>query len=222
MEFFLQLTKNFIHGNVLIVGSYSQRSEDLWLNNWLPESEGFYLDIGSGQPVMGSNSYLFYKRGWRGVLIDPIPRNYLLSRILRRRDRVIKACISDKSGLAKFWEFSPYEYSTLSEAQATVVLENNWAKLIKTHVLETLVLRDLSIEISQTNASFLTIDTEGLDFVILSSIDWTRFSPRLVCVEGGDSSQDAQIRSLLESNGYTLVKELELSNIYLHTSYISN
>jgi len=217
--FSLQLIKNFFYGNVHSVSSYSQRREDLWLSNWLPETEGFYLDIGSGQPVVGSNSYLFYKRGWQGVLIDPIPRNYLLSKILRRRDQVLKACISDKSAPAKFWEFSPYEYSTLSETQASIVLKNKWAKLIKTHILETVVLRDLNIDISHINASFLTIDTEGLDYIILSTIDWTKFSPRLVCVEGGDSFQDAQIRSLLESNSYALVKDLELSSIYLHTSY---
>ena len=34
---------------------------------------GFYVDIGCHHPFRFSNSYLFYKLGWRGICVDPLP-----------------------------------------------------------------------------------------------------------------------------------------------------
>lgn len=219
LRFLVQLTKNFISGKFKILNSYSQGKEDYWLNYWLPEDNGFYLDIGSGQPIIGSNSYLFYKKGWNGLLFDPIPGNFALSKILRRRDKVYKACISNVVERVDFWEFQPYEYSTLSRNQATKVLENNWARLKRIHKIDTLAIQDFELNISPVTPSFLSIDTEGLDYLILSSIDWSKFLPRLVCVEGGDSRQDSEIGKLLHSKGYKVAKKLKLSTIYLHSDF---
>lgn len=53
---------------------FSQTGEDLLIAKFFPESDtGFYLDVGSGNPVIGSNTYFFYRQGWRGILIDQIP-----------------------------------------------------------------------------------------------------------------------------------------------------
>jgi hypothetical protein len=37
----------------------------------IQKDHGFYIDIGGFYPVYGNNTYLFYKKGWRGVSIEP-------------------------------------------------------------------------------------------------------------------------------------------------------
>ena len=58
---------------------YSQFGEDTILQKYLQEDKGFYLDIGSGDPVRGSNTFFLYKKGWSGILIDPLTRNMFSS-----------------------------------------------------------------------------------------------------------------------------------------------
>src|SRR5436189_6164104 len=56
--------------------SYAQQNEDLIvadLLKWLDIKEIHYLDIGAAEPVQDSNTYLFYKQGHRGVLVEPNP-----------------------------------------------------------------------------------------------------------------------------------------------------
>ncbi len=55
--------------------SFSQFGEDAMLQSYLRDGPGFYVDVGSGSPTEGSNTYALYLRGWRGILIDPIASN---------------------------------------------------------------------------------------------------------------------------------------------------
>ena len=52
--------------------SYSQFGEDKVIRSFLPERFGNYLDIGAGHPVRKLNTFLLYKLGWHGTLIEPI------------------------------------------------------------------------------------------------------------------------------------------------------
>ncbi len=54
--------------------SYSQFWEDMLLNFYfLRQQQGFYIDIGAYHPIQLSNTYHFYKRGWREINIDATP-----------------------------------------------------------------------------------------------------------------------------------------------------
>ena len=51
--------------------SYSQNGEDLILIDYFNENpNGFYVDIGCHHPFRFSNTYLLYKKGWRGLNVD--------------------------------------------------------------------------------------------------------------------------------------------------------
>lgn len=91
---------------------FGQTEEDKLIIKYLPETKGLYLDIGAGQPVCGSNTYHFYRKGWQGICVDPIVSNGRMLRLLRNRDSIIQALVSTSKGTMNFWEFVPYEYST--------------------------------------------------------------------------------------------------------------
>ena len=55
--------------------SYSQEGEDILLSRiFRNQKKGFYVDIGAHHPTRFSNTYYFYKLGWRGINIDAIPQ----------------------------------------------------------------------------------------------------------------------------------------------------
>ena len=70
------------------------------------------MDVGCGQPVHGSNTNFLYRRGWEGIVIDPILNNLRLFKYLRPRDSFKRILIGTKGSKSTFYEIIPYVYST--------------------------------------------------------------------------------------------------------------
>lgn len=67
--------------------SYAQEGEDLLLRRIFEHKHnGFYVDIGAHHPFRFSNTYLLYKRGWRGINVDAMPGSIKLFAKFRPRD----------------------------------------------------------------------------------------------------------------------------------------
>ena len=50
--------------------SYSQEGEDLVVDRLLNgKRNGFYVEVGCHHPYRYSNTFMFYKKGWRGICI---------------------------------------------------------------------------------------------------------------------------------------------------------
>ena len=199
--------------------SYSQFGEDKVLRSLLPEPIGNYLDIGAGDPVRFSNTYLFYSEGWRGTLVEPIPSLAEKARGTRKRDVVVNAAIgldgSSETQL-KFFQFVTTELSTLDSERANY-LERNGHELMKEFAVDVVAVSTITPDIDPGEPFFLSVDVEGLDFDVLKSIEWERFVPRVVCVEDPERLQGkTQISDLMEEKGYKLVSQNSASSIYLH------
>ena len=51
--------------------SYSYGGVDLLVDYiFKNKKKGLYVDVGAQHPVSNNNTYLLYKRGWRGINID--------------------------------------------------------------------------------------------------------------------------------------------------------
>src|SRR4051812_46243595 len=76
--------------------SFAQQGEDLALESvfgFLRVAKPSYIDIGAGHPIIGNNTYKFYRQGGRGVLVEPNPKLAELLRQVRPNDTVIEAGI---------------------------------------------------------------------------------------------------------------------------------
>jgi hypothetical protein len=187
--------------------SFSQSSEDLILKNLLglgsSKKRGFYIDIGSGRPITHSNTYTLYRHGWHGILVDPIPLNRSLSRIIRPRDTFIHACVSDQSGISDFFELKDYSYSTTKREVADELIRNGTAKLIRHYRIPKITLSELFPLIPEDKTCILFIDAEGDDLTILESNDFDLFAPDIVVIECWKGYLKSMIR-LMENQGYRL------------------
>ena len=51
--------------------SYSMDGEDLIISDYFKnKSKGFYIDVGCYHPIHRNNTFLLYKKGWKGINID--------------------------------------------------------------------------------------------------------------------------------------------------------
>ena len=88
--------------------SYSQWGEDSIVSQFIYDDDWTYIDIGSSHPVHGNDTFFLYRRGCRGILVDPIEHNQKLTQQIRPRDKFILGLISDK-GEKNFISFQMVE-----------------------------------------------------------------------------------------------------------------
>ena len=70
------ILKYFPIDRYLSLKSYSQEGEDMVLRSFFEGQKnykGFFVDVGAHHPYRFSNTLHFYKKGWRGINIDPQP-----------------------------------------------------------------------------------------------------------------------------------------------------
>ena len=68
---------------------YTRNFEDVILQRVFENMpEGCYVDVGASAPVIDSNTYALYTRGWRGICIDPMRVHRCGARGLTRRDHI--------------------------------------------------------------------------------------------------------------------------------------
>jgi FkbM family methyltransferase len=178
--------------------SYSQYGEDailfahFWAAEWSADSKrrpqlrrkGFYVDIGAYAPTQNSNTYLFYKSGWRGINVDPTPGVMDTFRKVRPRDTNLQLAVSEERGPLEFFSWgSPSVFNTLSAEVAAARSKELGAP--ERITVPGVTLADVLEEHlpSGQQIDFLSVDVEGMDLAVLRSNDWSRFRPGLLLAE---------------------------------------
>jgi len=196
---------------------YSQFEEDRFFDQKFLSETGYFLDIGCGRPVTGSNTYGLYRKGWTGAAIDPLKTNQALFKILRKRDRFICAVVGSQDEFVEFFEFHEYVYSTFDKASAEDAKMQNGANLKRIVRIPSHRLNSNDLEGLNRRPSLLSIDCEGMDFEVLKSIDLNAYKPQVICVElyrsGSKIYHEKIIRHLAEFN-YKLTFSTELNGIF--------
>lgn len=196
--------------------SFSAWGEDRIIKSWLDikgiaPQEVRYLDIGAAYPVFLSNTYLHYKNGGSGVLVEPDPKQVNYLREVRPRDIVMDVGVAAERGRGKLLQLTSPVFNTFSSVAAEKAVEQSkgWKPYQRQDVIgevevELLTLNQILTEhFSVSPLHVLSIDVEGMDFSVLQSLDFDRFQPLVLCTEIG-SDRDAY-EDLLSKYGYQLV-----------------
>ena len=120
---------------------------------------GIYVDVGANQPTKISNTYLFYRHGCRGVLVEP---NYDLIRLLRKfrpRDISVPVGCGERSGVLEFRHSNASVFGTFTK---DVIEGERWSEY-----LPVLPLDQILQPIPHNWIFYLSIDVEGLDLEVL-------------------------------------------------------
>jgi FkbM family methyltransferase len=203
--------------------AYSQEGEDLLLERFLGDRHGgFYVDVGAHHPTRFSNTYRFYQRGWRGIVIDPLPGTRRRFRGVRPRDICLELGVSSEPGELCYYAFTEPALNTFSESVAAERVRTHSSTVIaKTQI----PIRRLDDILAQhlppaTAIDILSVDVEGLDINVLQSNDWLRWRPQWVLAESLSGSLQAvhdrsdPISSFMHGQGYTAQAKTDNSVFY--------
>tara|TARA_B100000989_G_scaffold39370_1_gene24953 strand:+ start:1274 stop:2014 length:741 start_codon:yes stop_codon:yes gene_type:complete len=165
--------------------SYSSFGEEILVNRiFKDKKDGFFVDVGAFNPVVGSLTKILYDKGWKGINLDFSETNINLFKIFRKRDISIKTGVSDKNAVKKSFTFDPSSgTNTLNEEYA-----KGWSKkFYKNYKIENVRCRTLNTILKENNISrnfdYLNIDVEAHDYEVLQGINLDLFKPRLITCE---------------------------------------
>lgn len=166
--------------------SYAQEGEDLVLARILGSnsSSGFFVDVGAHHPTRLSNTYYFYRRGWRGINVDALPGTAGLFQRMRPRDVTVECGVGAKAGVMTYFVFNEPALNTFSEQEAHKKDQHPYhiVNTLQIPVMTLTEILDKHLPVGVT-IDFMTIDAEGFDHEIVCSNDWNRYRPRVVLVE---------------------------------------
>lgn len=164
--------------------SFAQEGEDLVVDRFMTQRNGFYIDIGCHHPFRFSNTYFFYKKGWRGICIDPLPGTVKLFNKWRPRDITFEVGISGTPSVLNYYMFNEPALNTCSEPLAKKRITDSKYKLMHVKQVNTQSLASiLENQNMPKTIDLLSIDCEGLDLEILKSNNWQKFKPKMIIVE---------------------------------------
>lgn len=210
--------------------SYSQAGEDriiyfLFSTKNLTEKIT-YLDVGAYHAVINSNSYLFYKLGGRGVLVEADPSLADEIQRLRPRDKVVHAAVAEKTGLEMpFYRMNVPSGNTLVP---DAIEGCNRSKLLHVRdclLLTTISLNDILASYFTDCPDLLSLDIEGVDLAALTSIDYERFPIPVICVETCKFSEshvkpkDTSIEDFLLRKNYFVYADTYINTIFVNSSW---
>ena len=205
---------------------YSQTGEDLIFKQLIGNSKsGFYIDIGCGHPIDGSNTYLLHRLGWRGLAIDANPKFSLLWKFNRPRDRFVNCAIKAEDqadSTRSFYNFYADVYSTFDYEQAlNLIAQGLELKSVDKIPMKELgdLVRSFSADFKVGKIQLLSIDVEGLELEVLRLYPFELLNPEFVCIEELRSPiiQTSAVREYLAKQGFSLIAYTGLSSIYGQT-----
>lgn len=167
--------------------SWGQEGEDLILRRLFSNRlSGFYVDVGAHHPKRFSNTYYFYKLGWRGINIDAMPGS--MSEFHRHRPNDINLEIGialDELDL-DYYRFNEPALNGFSKdvSESRHNAENRYEILdiIKVKAQPLSKILDKHLPVGQ-RIDFISIDVEGYDHEVILSNDWKRYRPKVILIE---------------------------------------
>ena len=180
---------------ILYTISYAQNKEDIIIDAFFKgKKNGYYVDVGANHPVIDSVTKYFYLRGWRGLDIEPNPKYTDLLKADRPEDVIVTKAVSSKISYEVLRSYRGAE--GLSTLSSEVKNEDNAVYIpFKQDYDDIKVETDTLASILEEHGfnrviDFLKVDVEGSEHEVLTSNDWKKYRPELICIETSHIKND--------------------------------
>lgn len=167
---------------------------------------GFFVEFGATDGVHGSNSWLLEKKlGWKGILAEP---GHGWQRNLARNRRCIieTDCVWKETGRQlQFRQTSDAGFSTLSPY---VAKDRHYQRRERgqSYLVKTVSLHDMLVRWKAPKAiDYLSIDTEGSEYDILSTFPFSDWDISVLTVEHNFREDRPAMQMLMRDHGFIRV-----------------
>ena len=196
--------------------SYSISNVDLIINRMFSKiKNGIYVDVGCNHPIKYNNTYLLYKRGWRGINIDLDKKSIDEFNLIRNKDYNIQALISSEENINKEIYFY-HERSAINTVSKDLIDYRNSKNedfQIKKQLTSTLnkIIEDSPFKDKKIN--LISIDIEDHEYEALKNFNFNKYKIDCIVSEIHDYNQkkleiyNQNIESIINNKLYNMLIE---------------
>ncbi|MFA6263780.1 MAG: FkbM family methyltransferase [Candidatus Babeliales bacterium] len=200
----------------------SQFGQDQYVNEHFFHNKqaGIFLDIGAHDGITLSNTYFFeHELGWKGICVEPLPS--VFNQLQKNRTCIcLQGCVSNFSGKAKFAEVISPNVETQMLSGLAIKYDPRHMNLIqskggqiKYFEVDCVTPQTIFEKFNVSHIDFLSIDTEGGEFDILSLIDLKKIDIDVITIEV-NYHEDKRIYNYLTAHNYQFVQRLGCDELY--------
>jgi FkbM family methyltransferase len=179
----------------------SQQGQDRWilLKIFPNVKTGYFVDVGSADGTLYSNTKALEDRGWNGICIDPFP-----SSMEDRTCTLYKRVVYSKPG--KTLSFRMAGEAGGIEDHIGKLKNTKQVQVAKTVEFETTTLNEILAEARAPEfIQYISLDIEGAELEALKGFDFSKYKVGAFTIEHNyEEPKRTQIRDLLAANGYSL------------------
>jgi FkbM family methyltransferase len=193
--------------------SYGQFDQDLWVTHGVAPGKrnGYYLDVGSADGEIISNTKLLDSLGWKGICVDPFPKNmskrscqvFAQPAFSESGKKVLFRAAGDLGGIVQ--DLDRYKAAVAQAPLVEFVTTTLDEILAKAHAPEYI--------------DYMNLDVEGAEFDVLRGLSLDRYQFGSLTVEHNyDAANRERIHEMLAAKGYVRVRSWEVDDWYVHPS----
>ena len=204
--------------------SYSLSNVDLVIERiFKKKKNGVFIDVGCNHPIKYNNTYLLYKKGWRGINIDLDQESIDQFNKLRSEDDNIQTLVTsfDDEEKELYFYHNRSAINTISKELAES--RNKKFKKIKKLKGKTLnsIIENSKFKSSKIN--FLSIDIENYEYEALKNFNFNKYNIDIIVTEITDISiKDLEVYNFsLENVVKTDLYKLLIKNNYKLINWIN-
>jgi FkbM family methyltransferase len=195
--------------------SQAERWQDLLaLSQARFKRNGYFVEFGANDGISISNTYLLEKEfGWTGILAEPLAQFQEALREKRPASHIEADCVWSVSGETVSFNEPPETLLATVETFRSEHRLPDGQLLGRTHQVQTISLLDmLDKHKAPRHIDFLSVDTEGSEYEILRTFDFSKYTFSVIVCEHNFAPQREPILDLLTSHGYRRVFEAYSEN----------
>ena len=195
---------------------YGEYAQDLWVVLTLGrgKTSGYYVDVGSGDGIEDSNTYLLDRMGWQGVCIEPFPSN-----MERRTCQLFPQPVFSESGKKVL-------FRAAGDVGGIDSHLGRYKDRLGDAPLVDLVTATLDEILEKAKApswiDYMNIDVEGAEYEVLRGFSLDRYQIGAFTIEHNFEIEKRElVHKLLAANGYVRVRSWEVDDWYVHRDLAS-
>lgn len=204
----------------------SLHNMDRQLLEFLPSRPGIFIEVGANNGYSQSNTYYLERfKGWKGILVEPIPELYEECVKERRNSRVFNYALVANDYRKEYIEI--HSASLMSVVNGILNNENEhltkaaeFERDLKVKLLK-IPARTLTSIIEECNIDkidFLSLDVEGYELEVLKGLDFDQFAPSFILAEANNRNE---LDDFLRSK-YDIIKEFSSKDILYKKKGVHN
>ena len=183
-----------------LVTFHSEIGQDKWVSEGIFPGvrAGFFVDVGSGDGTLLSNTKALEQKGWTGICIDPFPKN-----MQDRTCQVFKEVVFSEAG--KRVQFrAAHDLGGIAHTLGTWKDAAEKAPMVE---FTTVTLGDVLDRAKAPRfIHFMSLDIEGAELHALKGFPFDRYQIGALAVEHNhEEPKRSEMEALLKSHGYQRV-----------------